>query len=133
MPSGRPDYWYGMLPGYSGPGVSQKEWQFIDTLLLIHGTTGSMIEDPVPENYILYIMSGVVTSSLPGIQNFGIYINDVSVALNYYDFSFHMPLNSSATYKLKAGEEFELRFSNLMGVPCNYSCMFFGFLEYKIE
>ena len=133
MTSGRPDYWYGMLPGYSGPGVSQKEWQFIDKLFLLHNTTGSVIEDPVPENYILYIMSGVVTSSSPGIQSLALYINGVSVALNYYDFSFYMPLNSSATYKLNAGEKFEVHFSNFTGVPCDYTCMFFGFLEYKIE
>ena len=132
MASGRPDYWYGMLPGHSVSGVNQTDWLEEGYKDIAANDQVEIINYTVPADYILYITNGIVsgegnsmsrvTISLSGPVSFSVWFNQV------YNFPAILP----GSFTVEAGDNFQVVIHNKDNVTVLYYAAFMGFLEYKI-
>jgi len=132
MASGRPDYWYGMLPGQSSMGINQSAWLKEEEKLVDTDDTANLVEYTVPDNYILNVSGGIISCFAPGLQMAYVHYGGLDMGLIVYDTNIVLPLSPSGTYIVNAGETIWVQIYNRDSVKCLFSVVLIGFLEYKV-
>ena len=129
MASGRPDYWYGMLPGQSVFLENQTPWYVYNSVMVGYKEGAAVITYTVPENRLLYLSGGFIGSSYPGERQMQLNIDfDIVFRARFSDV-FVIPIAPSAGFYLTAGQMITLNVVN----PDNYGdvieATLFGYLE----
>ena len=132
MGSGRTDYWYGHLPGQSILGVSQTSWYVLVGHEIDPSGYVQVIEYTVPIGYRLYITGAHISSDLPGMEFFAIWVDDVAITAGYYDGLSVLPGAPLGGYILGEGQVLEVWAKNTDGKKRTVYCSMVGYEEYRI-
>ena len=121
MASGRPDYWYGMLPGHSSMSINQSAWLKEEEKLVNPGNTANLVEYTVPANYVLNISGGIISCFAPGLQMAYVHYAGLNMGLIVYDTNIVLPLSPSGTYVINADETIWVQIYNRDSVEWLFS------------
>jgi len=132
MSSGRPDYWLGVLPGYSVMGANQSDILLCETLEIVGLGNDRLIDYTVAEDYRLHIMGGNVSSYNPGINEVIIYVSTTEYAVYMFDQNYNFPLAPGGELIIESGEELHVTVYNFDTVKTRFYAVIHGFLEHRI-
>lgn len=132
MARGRPDYWYGMLPGKAIFAAPQSSWYAVEQGDIGAGLNDDFIEYTVPEGFILHVTGGLISCDHPGIQKCAMNFSPALLGNVFYDQIFALPLNPSGTYDIEAGHTLYVRVYNEDEVTCNFLVSLIGFEETRL-
>ena len=129
MASGRPDYWYGMLPGQSGFSENQTPWYLYDGTIVAEDKEADIITYTVPANKILYLTGGFLSSDYTGDVLMQLSIDGDLVMRVIFSDIFILPVLPGAGFYLTAGQVIKVNTNNPDGCGKYIACTLFGFLE----
>jgi len=132
MASGRHDYWYGMLPGKAALSINQTEWFVFGGGASVAHASAAFIDYDVIANYKLNIVGGIVSCNYPGINQFDMKINDITVWSLYYDQVLTLPFNIGASHILAPGDNVKCYDTNEDDVNHRIGITLFGFEEFLV-
>ena len=132
MASGRPDFWRGVMPVQPVLGANQVVWYAVDHDTLDGAPAVDLINYTVPDDYKLYITSGIISCSMAGREYFTLKIDDVEIFAAYYDSLFQLSTNSLGCFVLDAGEKLTIMVSNNDPAANIFWVTLTGFLEHLI-
>jgi len=133
MGSGRSDYYYGMMPGQPTLAASQSGWYIYKTIILNPGLSDQLVNYLVPANHVLYLCSGIISCSQPGMQIFIIWVDDDVLMVCYYDQLFTFPIDSKGGYKITAGQRLKVTVWNDDNIDNGFYVALVGFEEYLVS
>jgi len=132
MASGRPDYWYGMLPGYAVSGTNQSDWSEIGSVEIAPGDYSGAIDYTVPAKNRLHIITGIVSAAQPGINQAIIMATVGADYIVFFDTTYNFPNMQGGVFVLEAGERFQIALKNNDNINVVFNVVVMGFLEYKV-
>jgi len=129
MTRGAPDYWSTSYLSKITFASGQTQWYEFGEEDCAFGILVDLIDYTVPENTILNIATGYVTSQEPMLNRCEITIDDVDIQKFYFSMYYNFPYADSGIYRLTEGQTIKLSVVNFDDTILIHTGLLIGYEE----